>query len=433
MKRNALRAALLLLPMTLAMQAGAAGIGTRYPSEKHVIVDKTTGVLLTFLTSAETSDAALYQTHPRWTYDSKYIIFRSSERSGDGTSQAYAVSEETGVIIQLTEGTGVGTGSLNVSRLSNKLYYFRTGEQGKVLTELDLERLLADSEAGTVGRAADYERAVGELPSRYAESGGFTLDADETKAYVGVRLLDADPLPDEATEPGWRIRQVRSGIIAIDIQTGEVSTVIETPFTMGHVQANPFKPGEILYCWETGGDAPQRMWVTSADGSDNRPLYEEGPDDWVTHEVWIDADHVYFNMMGHLPRLRKKATGVMKINVRTGALQPLGQLEYGSGFWHCGGTSDLRWAASDNFEGEVYLIDCQTGQRHLFTANHRMQPDHTHPSFSPDNSRMMIQSGYVSDGKKLDIVVVNIPFHLQSTTSEYRGEYPDRIRQLFQE
>ncbi|MCD8101006.1 MAG: hypothetical protein LUE26_00310 [Alistipes sp.] len=62
-----------------------------------------------------------------------------------------------------------------------------------------------------------------------------------------------------------------------------------------------------------------------------------------------------------------------------------------------------------------------------------MQPDHTHPSFSPDNSRMMIQSGYVSDGKKLDIVVVNIPFHLQSTTSEYRGEYPERIRQLFQE
>lgn len=411
--------ALMLLPVFFlpCAEASAEGIGTRFPSEKYVLVDKVTGVPLTFLTAAETSDVALYQTHPRWTYDSKYIVFRSRDRSPDGYPQAFAVHEDTGVIIQLTEGPGNGIGSLNVSRLSNTLWFFREDGGTKSLIELDLEKLLADSEAGTIGRALDYERKIGELPPGYAESGGFTMDADETRAYVGVRILDGAPLENDYADMGWRIEQSRSGIISIDVSTGKVETVIETPFTMGHVQANPFLPGEILYCWETGGDAPQRMWITSADGSDNRPLYPENPDDWVTHEVWIDRDHVYFNMMGHTPRLRAKPSGLMKVNVRTGMLQLLSQLEYGSGFWHCGGSSDLKWAASDNFEGEVYLINCLTGERHLLTAGHRMRPDHTHPSFSPDNNRILIQSGYVSDGRKLDLVVINIPTYLRDDRS----------------
>ena len=49
-----------------------------------------------------------------------------------------------------------------------------------------------------------------------------------------------------------------------------------------------------------------------------------------------------------------------------------------------------------------------TGERNLLTANHRMKPDHTHPSFSPDNTRVLIQSGYLSDGKKLSLMVINI-------------------------
>ena len=154
------------------------------------------------------------------------------------------------------------------------------------------------------------------------------------------------------------------------------------------------------------------MWIVQADGSGNRPLYVETPDDWVTHETWVDKDHVYFNVMGHLDRLRTKATGLFSINVRTNKIQVLGQLDYGSGFWHCGGTSDGKWAASDNFEGEVYLINCHTGERTLLTADHKMKPDHTHPSFSPDNKRILIQSGYVTDGQKLDLMIVNIPPYL---------------------
>ena len=38
-----------------------------------------------------------------------------------------------------------------------------------------------------------------------------------------------------------------------------------------------------------------------------------------------------------------------------------------------------------------------------------MIPDHTHPIFSPDSRRVLIQSGRLTDGKSLDLVVMDIP------------------------
>lgn len=411
MYKNIFLAALSIV--IVSQSVSASDIGKRYPSEKSVMIDTRTGYPVTLLTNGKSSDAKLYQTHPQWTSDGKYIVFRSSDRSADKRAQAFAVSEETGDIIQLTDGEGTGTGSLNVARLSNKLYYFRSRGETKALIELNLDSLLNDSFKNSMKKEPAYERQIAILPSDLAESGGFTLDADETKAYVGVRRLNEKP-DGQQNDEGFRIKQVPSGIRSIDLQTGNITTVIDVPFTMGHVQANPFVPGEILYCQETGGDAPQRMWITKADGADNRPLYIESPDDWVTHETWVDKDHVYFHLMGHLPKLRTKPTGLFRVNVRTDQLQMLGQLDYGSGFWHCGGTSDLKWAAADNFEGEVYLINCITGEKILLTANHRMKPDHTHPTFSPDNTRILIQSGYLTNGEKLSLMVINIPPELRA-------------------
>jgi oligogalacturonide lyase len=38
-----------------------------------------------------------------------------------------------------------------------------------------------------------------------------------------------------------------------------------------------------------------------------------------------------------------------------------------------------------------------------------MKPDHTHPIFSADSRRVAIQSGSLTDGKSLDIMVVDVP------------------------
>jgi oligogalacturonide lyase len=78
------------------------------------------------------------------------------------------------------------------------------------------------------------------------------------------------------------------------------------------------------------------------------------------------------------------------------------------GFWHCNGSPDGRWAVGDTFKGSVYAIDRQTGERILLTTGHRMRPDHTHPIFSRDSKRVLIQSGMLTGGKALNLMTVSV-------------------------
>ena len=83
-------ALLLALP-----SAGSAQIGTRFPSEKKIIIDEVSGVPLTFLTSQPAGDSKIYQTHHQWTSDGQWLVFRSNRVPG----QAMAVNEATGDLV----------------------------------------------------------------------------------------------------------------------------------------------------------------------------------------------------------------------------------------------------------------------------------------------------------------------------------------------
>src|ERR1700759_3561409 len=108
-------AAMALMP-SMALRAQ---IGKRFPSEKKVIKDPVTGTMLTFLTSTPMGDSKIYQTHNQWTADGKWLIFRSGRVKGE----AMAVNEETGEMVQVTEGGYMGM--LSVARKSMKLYFMR--------------------------------------------------------------------------------------------------------------------------------------------------------------------------------------------------------------------------------------------------------------------------------------------------------------------
>ncbi|ACB74616.1 TolB family protein [Opitutus terrae] len=433
-----------------ATAAESSGVGQRFPSEKRMMTDKVTGLPITVLTTDPANDAKPYQTHTTWTADGQWIIFRS-DRGGSG-SQAFIVNEKSGDILQLTAGPRTGTGSLNLGHKSMRLFYMRGGPAfgpraaeepalPRELVELDLAKLIPDAMAGTVKEASAYERVVCVLPAELRDSGGFALDADESCAYWGVTWgpPPARPAPTHANRTSDGRSQVDSkntdpkeeraaarerfanagkgpgGIRRIDLKTGEITKVIDLDIRMGHVQTNLWVPGEIIYCHETTGDAPQRMWTVRGDGTGNRPLYVETPDEWVTHETVAGPDEVMFNIMGHLPYLREHPTGVAVINLRTNAMKLLGQVEENmgqgrlGGFWHCNGSPDGRWAVADNFSGNVTLIDRRNGQQRLLTTDHKMRPDHTHPIFSPDSKRVAIQSGQLTDGKSLDLMVIDIP------------------------
>jgi oligogalacturonide lyase len=183
----------ILILAELACLPAAAQMGKRFPSEKKVVPDPVTGVPLTFLTSTPAGDSKIYPTHPQWTADGKWIIFRSRRVPG----QAMAVNEGSGDIVQVTE-TGY-RGALCIAQKSMRLFFTRPidhatrqpgppqgGGGDRVPLEVvavDLAALFADSAAGALKPASEYETVFGTIPIEIGGAGELALDASEDVVY----------------------------------------------------------------------------------------------------------------------------------------------------------------------------------------------------------------------------------------------------------
>src|SRR6187551_3594672 len=114
---------LLIVIVFSAVLSADAQIGKRFPSERKEVVDPVTGTKLIFLTSTQSGDSKIYQTHNQWTADGEWLIFRSNRVRGE----AMAVNEKTGDMVQVTEGGY--TGMLCIARKSMKLYCMRNASR----------------------------------------------------------------------------------------------------------------------------------------------------------------------------------------------------------------------------------------------------------------------------------------------------------------
>jgi len=419
-------------------------IGTRFPSEKKIVEDPVTGVDLVFLTSRPAGDTKIYPTHNQWTSDGEWLIFRSDRVKGE----AMAVNEKTGDIVQVTEGGYTGT--LCVARKSMRLFYMKKKDEvsenaGRQIIEVDLEKLFKHSKAGSLKTATVYQRVCGTIPEEMDADSDMALDADEEWVWFRVGKKEAAKHLPEGTkiEEPFGPRKLGAGpggIAGMDVNTGEIKYVVSVPFQVGHVQSNSWKSGEIIFCWETGGKAPQRTWIVNADGTGLRPLYPESKYEWVTHEAVIGRDEVAIAIMGHraIPEsslvYSKKATGVYGanpgqesewgpcgtrekpsglgiVNIRTREMMIAGQTLQGSGLWHVSGSSDGRFATGDDFDRNLYLIDRKSREMILLSAGHKSSAkDHVHPTFSPDGTKIQIQSAMLSeDDRTMNICVVPVP------------------------
>lgn len=434
-------------------------IGTRFPSEKKIVKDPVTGTMLTFLTSTPNGDSKIYQTHPQWTSDGKWLIFRSGRVKGE----AMAVNEKTGDLVQVSEGGY--SGMLCIAQKTMKLYFMRNVAPPRNLTatadqaprprmprnqaveviEVDLTKLFADSEAGKLKAATAYQRVCGTTKPEIGAGGDMTLDGGEEWVFFRIgkdeaaRHLPAGIKIEENFGPR-NMGAGPSGLAKMNIKTGEVKHIISVPFQVGHIQSNPWNPGEIVFCWETGGKSPQRTWTVMSDGTGLRPLYPEADYEWVTHEAIISKDEVAIAIMGHrkIPGTntgvsgpatavgganpgqetdwgpsgtREKPTGLGIVNLRTREMTIAGQTESGSGLWHVHGSPDGRFATGDDFSRTLYLIDRHTHEMINLTTGHKTTAaDHIHPTFSPDGTRIQIQSAMLSDdNRSMNICIVPVP------------------------
>jgi oligogalacturonide lyase len=483
-----LKTAVCLAALTsCAASAAFAQMGRRWPSEKKVVPDPVTGLPLTFLTSTDGGyrQSKIYQTHRQWTVDGKWLIFRGVRETG---SQAFAVNEETGEIIQVTENGF--SGMLCLGNKTMKLYALEGGGGGgrgvggvapepagleeagrgpgrggppdgaadsggpgrgpgpgaggpaggrgpggrgpsgpRRVLEIDLEKLFADVAAGTVKPAANYTRVCGTIPATLQVDGNMGLDANDDFVYFRVGGPETEQLSNGLTlQPGFgpRFRQATSGLRSMNLKTGEIKFIVNVGFTIGHVQTNPWVAGEIIFCWETGGKAPQRTWTVKADGTGLRPLYPEPDYDWVTHEAVISKDEVVIAILGHRPIASATAdsswgiagtmehpTGVGVVNLRTREMRLVGQVPTwapGRSDWHVAGSADGRWVSSDDFSYEVWLYDRHNNEAILLAGPQKTGTDHIHPTFNAESTKIEIQSALISkDNRSLNIAVVPVP------------------------
>ncbi|MHC4112128.1 MAG: oligogalacturonate lyase family protein [Planctomycetota bacterium] len=336
-------------------------MGRKFPSEKTRYEDPVTGLEITMLTTSPTKDNKIYQTHPNWTADGRHVVF-TSDRTG--TNQYFAVSVKTGTILQLTDDKQPGNAFL--SRTRNQMYYI----SDRRIWDVDIDSILRSDEKKHKNR---YRRKVADLPDHIKLSGSISVDSNGRDIYMGVQY----------DEDSW-------GLMALNAHTGKFVKIIDTDFRVGHCQAHPSISGLIMYCWETGGDSQQRMWIVNADGRGNGPFYKETYDEWVTHEIWWGRQKALFTIWPRNEKMLKKPHGIAYITLEDRTLHVLNQNKY----WHVGGSPDGKWAVGDTFSGKLYLINPDTGKAKLLTQGHRPNGAtvHPHPSFSPDGSSVLFCS-----------------------------------------
>jgi oligogalacturonide lyase len=352
----------------------------------------------------------------------------------------------------------------------------RFGQRGPTqVIRVDLAKLFADSAAGALKAANAYEHILATIP---VEMGANDMALDPTEEFAYVRE-GRDEAARHALAEGMKLEDTfgprgmgagPTGLMSVNLKTGETKHIVSVGFQIGHVQTNPWVPGEIVFCWETGGKAPQRMWTVKADGTGLRPLYPEQDFDWITHEAVITQDEVAFAMLYLRTPLGQRGgagggngrgtaatkqgagrggrggrgaasgagtqavtpppeqaailaktgtdghpTGIGIINLRTHEMRIAGQVPIGDpgrSVWHVNGSPDGRWAVAVDFQYRLWIVDRHTGEMALLADLGHMTTaqDHIHPTFNADSTKIEVQSAMLSEDKRaLNIVVVPVP------------------------
>ncbi|MCP4645758.1 MAG: hypothetical protein GY851_35260 [bacterium] len=334
--------------------------------------DEKTGAQVRILTSGPQDDALIYQTHPMWTPGMAHLVFNST-RTGDA-SRPHAVDMITGEVRCLAPDKAH---DWVLARKTDTLYR----RQGDDVEAVSVEAAFKP-EALKPTASWHFDQLSALKPH------SLTVDADERTLYAGLVIRK-----DEC----W-------GIAAIDLATGDWRIAVEVNFRVGHVQANPFETGIVMFCHETGGDAPQRTWVVRTDGTGLRPFYPETYDEWVTHEVWWGKDRAIFTIWPYDDEHKRLPHGIVSADMETGT--PTVHSQYPA--WHTHGSPDGAWAVGDDFDRNLWLVCVETGERRLLTQGHLGEgcKTHPHPSFTPDGKGVAFNS---SRKGTEDIMLVTIP------------------------
>jgi oligogalacturonide lyase len=163
-------------------------------------------------------------------------------------------------------------------------------------------------------------------------------------------------------------------VYALRLETGQLETVVERPFQIGHVQCSPTDPDLLMYCHETGGASPQRIWLARVTDGATWPLYPEPGHPWITHETFSgDGKQIVFIR-------NPEGLGMILPDNRDFRGFSLPRA------WHPGPNRDASLVAFDSHDGYVGVWSARSRVAQLLAAR-EIAPGgpHPHPCFLPDN------------------------------------------------
>ncbi|MCA9442562.1 MAG: PD40 domain-containing protein [Candidatus Omnitrophica bacterium] len=347
----------------------------KWPAEWKIYDDESTGARVIQFTTHNSTNHPLYYLTNTFTPDSQGLIFVSDR---DGRTNLYRGDLSTGEIVQLTDIPGLLPFSGN--RVDHSVYF--STSHGEI-ARLDLDSLIVE----TLARIP--EALLGEV----------TVNADRTKA---VALCT---------------RSGRPAFVVVDLLEKSHRFILDGAHALYHPQFHPTDPDLLVY----SADPPDpRIWAVRADGSDDRCVYRNSPDEWFVHEMFLGKSDDLIVVQFH--------KSIERIGYFTGERKTIREMSA----WHIASHPEGKWIVSDTHLPDIglQLVNPETGEIHalcLTKATNRgfqwhkdhpvsaegaapgyatmveegreettygPQTSHPHPSFSPDGGWV----AFTSDG-----------------------------------
>ncbi len=399
-------AMLSLFCCAMAAHAVVPAFGDRYPlevfpTEAKRMVDDQTGAELLFLTSGPTKNQNLYFHQRSWLSDNSMILFSSHRERGGLMGYLTA----TGELIRITASDGAPTGGATAS-VSHPAVYTMAGQR---VLEITFEIDASKEPEKTPSKVWARQRLLCEMTGSIGQ-----LNESCDERFLATGGTD----PENAKS---------SAIFTISTDDGSVNRICGMPpgasLGVSHVQwsvTNPY--------WISFANAPIRIWVV--DIRDGKPWapYVERDGELVTHESWWVNDLMLF--CGGIHPKPHEDSHLKTLDVRTGQVRIIGEGAWSPdmgedtvpkrNWWHASGSPDGRWAAGDNWYGDIMLFEGLTTRPHLLTVGHRIYGGGPHPEVGWDRKGdQVVFGGSTKLGEGTHVCVATIP-----------AAWQDQVRQL---
>lgn len=355
-------------------------------------VDPLTGAKVTRLTPPDVTCHRNYFYQKCFTNDGQRLLFGGGF---DGHWNYWLLDLPTGIAKQLTEGPGDNTFGGFLSPDDTHLYYVKND---RCLQRLDLRTL--------------KESTVYEVPGDYVGYGTWVANSACSKV-VGIEIAASDymPLTDWCKFHEFYFRQPRCRLLSIDLRDGARTVIHEARQWLGHPIYRPFDDHTVAFCHEGPHDlVDTRMWLVDEDGANVRKIHEHAQGESCTHEFWVPdgSRMIYVSYRKGDPRRTIRSFDPLRnADIERMDMPPCSHLMSNhDGSLLVGDGSDTPVDVSDvgahTIENDpyLYLFEPATRTTKRIAAHNtswrvldgNRQVTHPHPSFTPDNSKVLFTS-----------------------------------------